>query len=126
MRAKVHNPQNTRPKREIKGMFKCRQGCATCPYFKEGNNITYGKTTWKLNKRFGCNNYNKIYLIECNKDNCRKRYIGESKRPLRNRFADHRGYVVNHHIDTATGAHFTLPGHNVSNMKLTRASKIQQ
>ena len=43
----------------------------------------------------------------------------KTKRPIRTRLANHRGYVVNQHIDQATGAHFSLPGHNVSHMKIT-------
>ena len=117
--AKIPNSKDQRPNRKIKGMMKCNKPCNACPYIKEGRNIRYEKSTWKINRRLNCGSYNIIYLIECNKDNCRQRYIGESKRPLRNRFANHRGYVVNHHVDTATGAHFTLPGHSVSNMTVT-------
>ena len=72
-----------------------------------------------------CSSYNIVYLIECNKEKCKQRYIGETKRPLRTRLANHRGYVVNHHIDQATGAHFSLPGHNVSNMKITILEQVK-
>ena len=72
-----------------------------------------------------CNNYNIIYLIEFNKDNCKQRYIGESKRPLRHRLAEHRGYIVNRHIDKATGAHFTSPGHSVSNLTVTILEEVK-
>ena len=119
IRAKTPNPPNQRPIRVVKGMVKCGQQCSACPYIKEGKTIRFGKSTWNINKRFSCKNYHIIYLIECNKDKCRQCYIGESKIPLRNRFADHLGYVVNHHIDTATGGHFPLPGHSVSNMTVT-------
>ena len=77
------------------------------------------KLTRKINRRLNCGIYNIIYLIECKKDNYRQHYIGKSKRPLGNHFADNRGYVVNQHVDTATGAHFTLPGHSVSDMTVT-------
>ena len=119
IRAKIPNPIAERPKRNLKGMTKCGKQCSACPYIKEGRSIKFNQSTWKINRRFNCSNYNIVYLIECNKDNCRQRYIGKSKRSLRNRLADHRGYVVNHHVDTATGGHFTLPGHSVSNMTVT-------
>ena len=47
------------------------------------------------------------------------RYIGETKRMLRNRLADHRGYIKNQDTDKVTGAHFNLPGHDLSNLKIT-------
>ena len=54
-------------------------------------------TTWQHNKKFTCNTSNIVYLIECKKEMCQKRYIGQTGRPLRSRLADHRGYVVNGH-----------------------------
>ena len=97
-------------------MVKCGQQCSECPYIKVGNKIKFDKSTWKINRRFNCSNYNLIYIIGCIIDKCRQRYIGKSKRPLRNGFADHWGYVDNKNTDTAIWGHFTLSGHNVSNM----------
>ena len=125
IRAKIPGALSSRPNRIVKGMQKCGKSCSACPYIKEGRNIKYGKQTWKINKKLSCNNYNIIYLIECNKDTCKQRYIGESKRPLRNRLAEHRGYIVNRHIDKATGAHFTSPGHSVSNLTITILEQVK-
>ena len=50
-------------------------------------------------------------------------FIGESKRALKYRLADHRGYVNNQHIDKATGAHFNQPGHDLSNLTVTIIEK---
>ena len=105
-------------------MQKCGKSCLACPYIKEGTHLRYGKQTWKINKRMSCNN-NIIYLIECNKDTCKQRYIGESKRPLKHRLAEHRGYIVNCHIDKATLAHFTSPGHSVSNLTVTILEQVK-
>ena len=80
---------------------------------------------WKLNKKLNCESFNIVYLIQCTKDNCRMRYIGESKRPLKFRLADHRGYVVNNH-NTATGAHFNLPGHSVANISVTILEQVKK
>jgi hypothetical protein len=125
IRAKIPGALSSRPNRIVKGMQKCGKSCSACPYIKEGRNIKYGKQTWKINKKLSCNNYNIIYLVECNKDTCKQRYIGESKRPLRNRLAEHRGYIVNRHIDKATGAHFTSPGHSVSNLTITILEQVK-
>ena len=73
-----------------------------------------------------CNSNNIIYLIECNKENCtNSRYVGETKRNIRNRFGEHRGYVTNNHINQATGAHYDLPGHSVENMKVKILEKVK-
>ena len=41
---------------------------------------------------------------------------GESGRPLNFRLAEHRGYV-NQATSTASGDHFNLPGHSLSDLK---------
>ena len=103
-------------------MKRCGKMCTACPYIKEGRNIKINqKETWKINKNVNCETPNIVYLIECQK--CKERYIGESKRPLKYRLADHRGYVSNLHTDKATGAHFNLPGHDLSHLTITIIEK---
>ena len=51
-------------------------------------------------------------------------YVGESERSLQDRFSEHRGYVINNHLSKATGYHFNLPGHTVSDMRVTILEKI--
>ena len=53
------------------------------------------------------------------------RYIGETRRWLRYRLADHRGYVDNQDFDKVTGAHFNLPGNALSNMKITILEQVK-
>ena len=81
--------------------------------------------TWKINRRLDCNSFNVIYIIERNIDKWRKRYIGETRRAIKNRLAGHRGYVVNNYIDKATGAHFTLPGHSLANRTCTILEQVK-
>ena len=40
------------------------------------------------------------------------------------KFSEHRGYVVNKMLKKATGNHFNLPGHTVSDMQVTILEKI--
>ena len=95
-------------------------------YIMEGRNIKINKNQiWKINKKVSCLSYNVIYLIECQKENCKKRYIGETKRWLRKRLADHRGNVRDG-LDTATGAHFNSTGHSLSNMKITILEQVRK
>ena len=67
-----------------------------------------------------------VYLIECTKDFCGQRYVGETKRYFRKRLAEHRGYIQNKHLDQATGAHFNLPGHSAADMKMTIIEQVNK
>ena len=127
LRAKVPPPPDLRQKRELKGMVKCSNNCSACPYVKQGRNVKINKrSTWRINRRLNCNTFNAVYMIECDKDNCKLRYIGESKRSIKYRIADHRGYIVNKYVDKATGAHFNLPGHSLNNMKFTILEQVKE
>ena len=55
---------------------------------------------------------NHIYLIQCNKDNCREnKYIGENERNINERISENRGYIHRKETQHATEAHFNKPGH---------------
>ena len=58
-------------------------------------------------------------MIECQKDGCKKRYIGHTKRKLKKRLAEHRGYVINRKGGRVTGYHFNSRGHSVSDLAIT-------
>ena len=123
IRAKVADPPNLRPKRQTNGMKRCGKMCSACPYIKEGKDIDKFKGTekWKINKPVNCETRNIVYLIECLK--CNKRYIGESKRALKDRLADHRGYVSNEYTNIVTGSHFNQPVHALSHLSITIIEK---
>ena len=127
IRAKVPTQPRPYPERKIKGMFKCGKNCSACPYIKQEKYVAISKTEkWKLNRKMSCENSNIIYMVECQKSQCKlNRYIGESGRPLRYRLAEHRGYVVNYITTTATGAHFTSPGHSLSDMKIIILEQVK-
>ena len=65
-------------------------------------------------------------MIECNKENCKQRYIGESKRTIGDRLSDHKGYVNSIFPTKATGIHFNKPGHNLANIKITIVEKLKK
>ena len=79
---------------------------------------------WNINKTVNCNSMNIVSVIEC--DKCEEKYVGETKRTLRKRLAEHRGYVLNKQLDTATGAHYNSPGHSVANMKISVIEQVKQ
>ena len=61
-------------------------------------------------------------MIQCSK--CKVQYIGETKRPLSDRFGEHRRAIekaiTQRHIDqpTPVSDHFTLPGHSINDIEL--------
>ena len=127
VRAKVPSPPRPHRQRQLKGMKKCGKMCTACPFVQEGKVVKINTKEWKINTRLDCNSYNIIYLITCQKDNCKdKFYIGHSKRILKFRFADHRGYVVNKHLDKTVGEHFNRPGHSRSDMTVTALEQVKK
>ena len=126
IRAKL--PQGiTRPSRVIPGMKKCYKNgreCSICPWVKEGNTAKATASSYRLEiqSNLTCQSCNIIYLIECKK--CYAQYVGETERTLQDRFAEHQGYVNRNIQSQATGAHFNLPGHSVTDMSVMAIIKI--
>ena len=72
-----------------KVMNKCGKDCTTCPLIRSGNKVKLTNNKhWNINKNANCNSFNVIYLLECDKDKCRKRYIGETGCVFRFRLAN--------------------------------------
>ena len=122
VRAKLKNP-NTTPKL-TSGTFRCNSthGCLTCPYIDDARtSYTFSNTgeTRQIKQHITCNSTNLTYMIECKK--CKKQYIGETKRTIRERFTEHRQATNNPHHANSTAAvptHFNLPGHSSADMRL--------
>ena len=107
-------------------MARCGKTCTACPFVMERKNIKIDKENcWKIDRQVSCNTFNCIYMIECDKDQCKKRYIGQTGRILKFRIAEHRGYISNQVTSKATGAHFNLPGHSLANMKFTVIEQVR-
>ena len=127
IRAAVSKGPNRYPQRNQKGMTKCNiQNCMACPFIKEGKDITINGTQWKINKQLNCQSYNLVYAIICRKDNCKQAYIGETKRMLKSRLAQHRGYILNKDSSQATGHHFNLPGHSLADLMVTIIEQVRK
>ena len=45
---------------------------------------------------------------------------------MKDRLADHRGYVTSGVVTQPTGAHFNLPGHSVANLTVTILEKVKK
>ena len=78
-------------------MRKCNQ-CSVCSFIQEGRTVKATATNYKMdiNTSVDCSSNNIIYLLGCNK--CPQQYIGESERMLKERFAEHKGYVNTQNI----------------------------
>ena len=125
IRAKVASKGKKYPKRKLLGMKKCGDSCTVCPYIREGKSIKINGVDWKINRKLNCKSFNVVYAIICSKENCKLAYVGETKRILKFRIDDHLGYVSNS-IDTATGSHFTQPGHSLANLQVTAIEQIKK
>ena len=126
IKSRVPAPTPLHPSRYIKGMSKCGRACPACPFVLEGKDVKLeDKSSWKIEKKVSCETFNCIYMIQCTKENCMKRYIGETGRLLKHRIADHRGYITSQVTSKATGAHWNLPGHSLAQMKFTVLEQVK-
>ena len=111
--------------RKQRGMKKCGNNCTACPYIREVKSLRINQKEWKINQSLNCEVSNCVYLIECRKDNCDMKYVGETRRILKFRLADHRGYVNTQDLTKATGQHFNSPGHSLSDLSITVLEKVR-
>ena len=107
-------------------MKKCGKACTACPYVQQSKNVKiYKKDTWEIGRQVDCNTYNCIYMIQCQKDKCGEKYIGQTERIMKFWIADHISYISNQVIARGTGAHFNLPGHSLADMKYTVIEQVR-
>jgi hypothetical protein len=125
IRAKVPSDPKPYPQRRQRGMRKCGKNCTACPYIKEVKSLNINRSAWKINQNLDCNISNCVYLIECKKEKCNMKYVGETKRILKFRLADHRGYINNFDETQATGKHFTSPGHSLADLSIVILEKVR-
>ena len=96
------------------------------PFIREGKFVKSKNFTWQIRKKLNCESSNVIYMIECSIENFKQQYIGETERNVRKRILDHVGYVKNKIVSKATGFHFNLPGHSISNIQVTIIEKVKK
>ena len=77
---KAPNPPKRNSPREIKGSTKCDKSCPGCPYMKPAKEVNVnGNEKWVINNKLNCETYNCIYLIECQLENFKAKYVGQTK-----------------------------------------------
>jgi len=73
---------------------KCNKiRCKLCTQIQTGSFFHSSTTqqTFAITENMNCNSIDTIYLITCIK--CKKQYVGESHRPLRERLNNHRSDI---------------------------------
>ena len=95
-------------------------------FFKETKLIKLNKSTWTIGSVVNCESSNIVYLIKCQKEECKERYIDESSRPLKKRVKEHVDYILRLFSTQATGQHYNMPEHDLSNMAITVLEKVHK
>jgi hypothetical protein len=110
---------DTQPKRNIKQdgppnpLNKCQsRKCTYCPFLDRSGKITSTTTgrEYITRKHISCCSHNLIYCITCTI--CKKQYVGQTSKKLRERFINHFGNINNKRTSEPIGRHFQSPGHN--------------
>ena len=81
--------------------------------------------TWKLGRSMKSSSQNVVYMLECDLENCKRRYIGVTQKQFRERIYQHIGYVRKKVKNRATGENFTLAGHSAHNIKFTNLENVR-
>lgn len=105
---------------DVGAFIGCAQPrCITCKLHASGKSQfcnEHNKTKYNIKDTIYCHSKNLIYLITC--DKCKKQYVGETGRTLRDRLNDHRSAIKNKQ-KTPIAVHFNQPGHSVLCLRIT-------
>ena len=93
-------------------------------FILEGKEVksNFNATSVKINHPVNCQTQNVVYVIFCNKENCKQLYIGKTERKLKERLAEHLNSVKKNEKNVI-GQHFNGPGHSLANLKITTIEK---
>ena len=81
VRAKIPKEPGLHQPRQQKGMKKCTRACTACPFINQTKKVRISESEyWNINKNVNCDTFNVVYLLECNKEKCKQRYICETGR----------------------------------------------
>ncbi|XP_074974844.1 endothelin-3 isoform X1 [Caretta caretta] len=112
-----HTPHNrtTNP-----GTSPCNKArCQLCPHIYSGDTIIGSNhISHTIRGSFICTSTNVIYAIMCQQ--CPSAmYIGQTGQSLRKRINGHKPDIKNYDIQKPVGEHFNLPGHSITDLKVT-------
>ena len=125
VRAKL--PPKRGPRRIINGFKSCGELCRLCAFTPRGtikrHTCQHTGQTFEINSPINCKTSGVIYRITCNK--CPHFvYIGETGRPLKQRFSEHYRDANQKDETKPCGKHFGLPGHSEANMSAIAIEQV--
>ena len=85
-------------------------GCHTCPYIDTSTVFTGPTGNFSISRQFSCKSSNIVYILTCYR--CNKMYVGETYRPLNERFKEHER-SARLQTDNPVGQHFKSAPHNL-------------
>jgi hypothetical protein len=120
VRAKL--PSKQKEKIIILGMKPCHNPCNTCLYVSTTKvaKSSHTKEIDTIKGSFNCNTSGIIYITTCEK--CKKQYIGQTGRKLRDRFGEHLYNICQK--KEVTGVHYTSSGHSHWDLKVQVLEKV--
>ena len=109
-------PTQIKNKRRLIGVKPCNQPCSICPYVKLSKEFksTHTKEVFLMNGQYNCSSKGIIYLTTCTQ--CKKQYVGQSGRQLKERVKEHLLNI--YHKKEVSGIHYSLPGHTHCNLSV--------
>ena len=118
----THFQRNSR--KNAAGWKKCAKPCPVCPLTAQPKNTVNSEVSdyiHSIKTPVTCQSENVIYMWRCRKENCTQRpenfYIGMTKRKFQTRFSEHLGYIKSDKYNEPSGEHFSLPGHQLSDIE---------
>ena len=125
VRAKL--PPKRGPKRTLKGFKGCGELCKLCTFSPNGttkhHTCKQNGTTYEINSPMNCKTSGVIYKITCKK--CPTFvYIGETGRPIKQRFMEHYRDARNEDVSKPCGKHFSQKGHSEADMSLIAIEQV--
>ncbi|KAL2080587.1 hypothetical protein ACEWY4_024380 [Coilia grayii] len=110
--------------RGLHGNYRCGK-CAYCAHTLDTKTFTHPHSGKKYNiKQFiNCQSTHVVYMLKCP---CGLLYIGQTKRNLKLRFAEHKGAIRNGNMDYAIARHYKVMNHgSATSLKFIGLERVQ-
>ena len=102
---------------ELPGTLPChRPRCKTCKVTSSATKITGPNSNWEIKGNFTCTTKDCIYVIHCKY--CNQLYVGETKRRLADRVAEHLRSINLNSPGLPVAAHFNGPNHSADHFEV--------
>ena len=101
------------------------QACQVCWVSTNASTHKCHRTgrVWSINAPINCTTPNVVYKLTCKK--CNKfLYIGKTKRCLKHRINEHRGYISQKKVNQPAGEHFNSPGHSIADLQVVGIERV--